>query len=52
MTMTLPSDLKEFSRLLDEKDVKYVIVGGLSDTTDIRVRPGTLGVGRIDRRKR
>jgi predicted nucleotidyltransferase len=28
MTTTLPSDFKEFLRLLDEKDVKYVIVGG------------------------
>jgi len=28
MTMTLPSDFKEFLRLLSEKDVKYLIVGG------------------------
>jgi predicted nucleotidyltransferase len=28
MTTTLPSDFKEFLRLLSEKDVKYVIVGG------------------------
>lgn len=28
MTTTLPSDFKEFLRLLDEKDVKYLIVGG------------------------
>ena len=26
--MTLPSDFKEFLRLLSEKNVKYVIVGG------------------------
>lgn len=28
MTTTLPSDFKEFLRLLDEKGVKYLIVGG------------------------
>lgn len=28
MTTTLPSDFKEFLRLLDETGVKYVIVGG------------------------
>jgi sugar phosphate isomerase/epimerase len=28
MTTTLPSDFKEFLRLLDEMGVKYVIVGG------------------------
>jgi predicted nucleotidyltransferase len=28
MTTTLPSDFKEFLRLLSEKDVKYLIVGG------------------------
>jgi hypothetical protein len=28
MTTTLPSDFKEFLRLLEETDVKYLIVGG------------------------
>lgn len=28
MTTTLPSDFKEFLRLLDEKSVEYLIVGG------------------------
>ena len=28
MTTTLPSDFKEFLRLLNEKNVKYLIVGG------------------------
>jgi len=28
MTTTLPSDFKEFLRLLDETGVKYLIVGG------------------------
>jgi len=28
MTTTLPSDFKEFLRLLDEKGVKYLIIGG------------------------